>query len=87
MKTLTIVLAAVSFMLLPSVSFGQTLSASLTGLQEAPGPGDSDGSGTAQITLNVGLGTVCWDLTWANIDSPTAAHIHVAPAGSLVLSS
>mgnify|MGYP002393440415 CR=1 FL=1 len=55
----------------------------LTGDQEAPGPGDPDGSGTALITLNQGQGTVCFELTVENITLPaTGAHIHVAPAGS-----
>ena len=53
----------------------------LTGSAEAPGPGDPDGTGFAEIILNVGQGTVCWSVSFDNIDAPTAAQIHRAPAG------
>lgn len=44
--------------------------------------GDADGTGVALITLNPGLGEVCWDLSVSNISLPaTASHIHKAPAG------
>lgn len=44
--------------------------------------GDPDGTGTALVTVNRGLQTVCWELTAANITLPaTAAHIHRADAG------
>lgn len=59
-----------------------TLDATLTGAAEVPGPGDTDGSGTAEITLDDDDNEVCWDLTVANITLPaTAAHIHVGAAG------
>lgn len=48
----------------------------LTGAAEVPGPGDSDGSGHAIITLNPGQGEVCFEITVENIDPITAAHIH-----------
>ena len=60
---------------------GRPFSTSLTGAAEAPGPGDPDGSGSASITLNQGLGEVCFDITVANVAPIAAAHIHVAPAG------
>ena len=60
---------------------GRPLSTTLTGAAEIP-PGDPDGTGTAQITLNAGLGEVCWTINVASITLPaTAAHIHIAPAG------
>lgn len=44
--------------------------------------GDPDGTGSAQITLNVGHASVCWEITVANITLPAAAaHIHRAPPG------
>jgi CHRD domain-containing protein len=44
--------------------------------------GDPDGTGTALITINVGLGEVCWHMTVSNIALPaTAAHIHNAAEG------
>ena len=62
---------------------GRPISTPMTGAAEAPGPGDADGSGTASITLNQGLGTVCFDLSWQDVDGTVfAGHIHVAPAGS-----
>jgi CHRD domain len=53
----------------------------MTGTEEAPGPGDPDGSGEAVFTLNHGLGQVCFQLTVMDIAPATAAHIHVAPPG------
>lgn len=61
---------------------GRALRAELLGANEAPGPGDPDGTGTALITLNQGQGTVCFELSVENITLPaTGAHIHVAPVG------
>jgi hypothetical protein len=55
----------------------------MTGAAEAPGPGDPDGTGTALIKIAPEVGRVCWTLKVANITLPaTAAHIHIAPAGS-----
>lgn len=56
------------------------LTASLTGGTEVPGPGDPDGRGTAQIKFK--KGQICYKLSWRNIQSPTAAHIHEAPPGA-----
>lgn len=58
---------------------GRLSTAMLDGASERPGPGDPDGTGTAAITLNQGQGQVCFELTWDDIDTPTAAHIHEAP--------
>jgi hypothetical protein len=74
----------VAALLLPGAALagGTKLSTDLTGAEEAPGPGDSDATGTADLTLNQGRGTVCYDLSWANIDGTVvAAHIHEGPAG------
>ena len=60
---------------------GRPLTTTMTGAEEAPGPGDPDGTGTATITLNHGQSEVCFELTVANIDPATAAHIHEAPPG------
>jgi len=62
---------------------GRPLSTTLTGASEAPGPGDPNATGQAELTLNQGQNEVCFQLTWADIDGEVfAAHIHVAPAGS-----
>lgn len=60
---------------------GRPLTAELTGAAEAPGPGDPDGSGSAVVALNQGQGIVCFEITVADIATPTASHIHKAPAG------
>lgn len=70
--------------LLLSVSFvfagGRPLSATLTGAAERPGPGDPDGTGSAELTLNQGQGEICYELHVSGIALPaSAAHIHVAP--------
>jgi hypothetical protein len=50
--------------------------ATLTGAAEVPGPGDPDGGGAAQVTLNSDKNEVCYDVTVTKIDEATAAHIH-----------
>src|SRR5215213_1341243 len=53
----------------------------------SPSPtGDPDGSGTAELTVNLGEGTVCYDITVTGIGEPTEpaagignAHIHSYP--------
>jgi hypothetical protein len=61
---------------------GRPFKIEMTGANEAPGPGDPDGSGTAKLWLNPGLGQVCFELSVSNIALPaTGAHIHEAPAG------
>jgi hypothetical protein len=61
---------------------GRPISIELTGAAEAPGPGDPDGSGTASFTFNAGTGQVCFEYSVTGVAPLTAAHIHVAPAGS-----
>lgn len=67
---------------------GRPYSVAMTGAAERPGPGDPDGTGTAEFRVNAGQGRVCYTLTVANIDAATAAHIHRAPptaAGPVVV--
>ena len=58
------------------------LQVTMTGLQEVPGPGDPDGTGTAEVRVNVPDGEVCWDLYARQIEPATAAHIHRGGAGT-----
>ena len=74
-------LAPVVFTGGPVAAGGRPLSTTLTGAAEVPGPGDPDGSGTAEVTLNPGRGEVCFDLAASGIAPATAAHIHEAPVG------
>lgn len=59
-----------------------TLAVTLNGIQEVPGPGDPDGTGTAEVRVDPGQGRVCWDLYVRQVDAATAAHIHRGAAGS-----
>lgn len=58
-----------------------TLRVTMTGIQQVQGPGDADGSGTAEIRVVPANGQVCWDLYARGIDAATAAHIHRGAAG------
>ena len=59
-----------------------TLSAAMTGGNEVPGPGDSDGVGVAEINIAARNGVVCFSLAVEGIALPaTAAHIHPGAAG------
>jgi CHRD domain len=61
---------------------GRPLSTSLTGAEEAPGPGDPNATGQADLRLNQGQSRVCFDISWADIDGTVSAgHIHIAPPG------
>jgi hypothetical protein len=83
MKKLLLLLAipaSMAFTATPSFD-GRPLRAMLTGSQEAPNPGDPDGSGFVTLELNQGQGTISYELTVENIDPATAAHIHIAPIG------
>ncbi|NOT61768.1 MAG: CHRD domain-containing protein [Acidobacteria bacterium] len=60
---------------------GKPMMVELSGAAEVPGPGDSDGSGTASLRLNHGQGQVCYDISVKGIQAPTAAHIHAGAAG------
>jgi hypothetical protein len=57
------------------------LTASLSGDEEVPGPGDPNGSGSATITLDPTADTVCFELDWRRIRAPFAAHIHRGATG------
>ena len=62
------------------VALPTVLRANMTGEQEAPGPADPDGSGTATFIL-IPPDTICYVLTAQRIAPATAAHIHRAPPG------
>src|SRR5687768_3608550 len=59
---------------------GRPITVEMTGAAEKPSPGDPDGSGLAEFTVNPGQGEVCWTLTVENIAPASAAHIHRAPS-------
>src|SRR5688500_5144059 len=54
----------------------------LTGAEEVRVPCAPGAAGTADFVLNQGERTVCFELTWANIDGTvTDSHIHRGAAG------
>lgn len=57
------------------------LDVTMTGLQEVPGAGDEDGTGTVTVRVEPANSRVCWTLYARQIDPPTAAHIHRGAAG------
>ena len=80
---LAIVLSSLTLGPLATTARAQdVLSTELSGEEEVPGPGDPRGSGHATVTVNPDAGTICYVLSVTNLTArPTAAHIHVAPAG------
>ncbi|MQA74168.1 MAG: CHRD domain-containing protein [Solirubrobacterales bacterium] len=78
--------AAAAVLVLASVAVagngGRPLSTPMSGAEEAPGPGDANATGTADLRLNQGQHRVCFDINWADVDGEVfAGHIHLAPAG------
>ena len=57
------------------------LAVTMTGLQEVPGPGDPDGTGTAEIRVDPRQAQVCWDLYARDVGTATMAHIHRGAEG------
>jgi hypothetical protein len=74
---------AVALLLLavPAGAAGRTLTTTLSGAEEVPGPGDPDGTGFASLALNTGAAEICFELTVSNISPATASHIHIGRAG------
>lgn len=61
---------------------GRSLSTTLTGAEEVPGPGDPDATGQADLRLNQGKQRICFDVSWAGIDGTVfAGHTHVGRLG------
>lgn len=61
---------------------GRKFSIALTGEAEVtaagvPNQGDLEGTGTANVTVNVGKPSVCYELEVQDIAAATAAHIHI----------
>lgn len=86
LRTVAMALAATGLVSLPVLAQsadngGRKLQTTLTGAAEVPGPGDTDATGTASVTVNPGQKKICYDLTVANIDPATMAHIHAGAAG------
>jgi hypothetical protein len=63
------------------LSGNEIFSASLLGANEVGNPGDANGFGSALISIDHDTNTVNYSLTFANLSTVTAAHIHAGPAG------
>ena len=76
--------AAAIISLAPSAARAEEyiLSAELKGANEVPGPGDADGSGVADLTLDSEKLRLCYTITVSNVASPTMAHIHSGTAAT-----
>lgn len=66
---------------LAGIAGAQTLGAVLTGAAEAPGPGDEDGFGHSTVVFSEDRTMVTITASVGGIATPTAAHIHIGPAG------
>ena len=60
---------------------GRKIAATLTGGAEVPGPGDPNGAGLFEARVNPGTERICYTLSASNIDTATAAHIHLGGPG------
>ena len=65
----------------PATGGQRAFTVALTGSAEVPGPGDTDGAGTAKISVNVPKKQVCYELRVSGIATATAAHIHAGATG------
>jgi len=76
-------LATAALLAAPALSAdgGRKFDTTLTGAAEIPGPGDTDGAGTANVIVNPGKSQVCYTLAVSNIATATMAHIHQAAVG------
>jgi CHRD domain len=83
-RMLVILVMALALVHVVPVAAGQAMAnakAALTGDAEVPGPGDPQGSGTVVVTLKPDTGELCYELSVANLQEATAAHIHKGEKG------
>lgn len=89
-RRISVALSVATFLAFAAVSpataqGGRPFTTTLTGAAEVnaqgvPNQGDPDGVGTASLTINPGLGTLCWTITVSGVEPITAAHVHAAPS-------
>jgi CHRD domain len=79
----TLLASATALLATPALSAtsGRKLSTTLTGAAEVPGPADTDGRGTATVTVNSGKRQVCYTIATQRLDKATMAHIHSGAVG------
>jgi hypothetical protein len=84
MKKLALISIAVLAVLAVAVSAWaaeRTFTVTMTGKAETP-KGDPNGRGTARIKIEASKGELCFRLTWSNIGTPVAAHVHKGKKGT-----
>lgn len=60
----------------------KTYHATLSGAEEAPGPGDPDGAGRAEVSISDRLDELCYEISGVTRIGPaTMAHIHQGARG------
>ena len=64
-----------------AVAAEKTLSSSMSGRQEVPMNGDSNGRGTARVTTDVARQRVCYRITLKRVGTVNAGHIHRGKRG------
>lgn len=72
---------AVVLLLVVPASADTTLTTVLTGAEEVPGPGDTDGDGVAIVDVDAATESLCYFVFATGIDAPAAAHIHEGADG------
>jgi CHRD domain len=60
----------------------EKLNAQMRSTFEVPMIADTDGRGTARVTLDADAGEVCYDLDFSRIGTPDKAHIHTGVVGA-----
>ena len=79
---LALLLSLLATVALPMRAAAATeLLAELSGAEEVPGPGDDDGFGFANLSVDPDAGQVCVFLEVLDIAAASAAHIHAGAAG------
>lgn len=74
-------IAVIGLMVFGGVALaGTMLTANMTGPNEVPGPGDPEGTGTADLNLIPKREKICYSITVDNIEPATMAHIHKGSA-------
>ena len=66
---------------LSSAAATKSLTATLKGKEEVPGPGDKNGRGEIAVTTKPKRGKVCFQLEFSQIENPLAGHIHKGVSG------
>jgi hypothetical protein len=78
MRTIAVIAAFVAALILaaPAGAAVKRFHAEMSGAQEAPAQGDSDGTGTAALRFDRARSRVCFTIRVSNIGDVVAAHIH-----------